>query len=150
MNMPKGKPWTNREVKKLRRLVAEHSSLVVTAAELKRSEGAIRQKCRRLGLEVVVNAQRTCSTTSDLKIPETVKTLEEVLKILTSTLDVAGQKGLDKTEIQRLQVIATIARTYETIFTNYVDYRSIEQKLRELQSNYARLVRKTAKNNAAK
>lgn len=146
--MPKGKPWTSKEEKKLRRLADSETPLRIIAAELGRTEGAIREKAKRLG--VVVYSRRKKTTTSDLKIPETIKSLEEVLKILTGTLDAASQKGLDNTEIQRLQVIATIARTYETIFANYVNYRQIEIRLKDLEANYARLARKKIKSNAAR
>ena len=48
-------------------------------------EDAIRQKCRRLGLKVVVNRPgKTVTTTSDLVIPKELPTIEEALKILAA------------------------------------------------------------------
>ena len=144
VNMPKGKPWTSEEVEKLRKLVAEGRSWNVLATELKRSEGAVRQKCRRLGLEVVVNASGRFTTTSELEIPKELPSVEEALKILAAALKAAAQEGLDNTEIQRLQVVATLARTYENLLSNFMRYREIEKRLVELEANYARLVKEKA------
>lgn len=138
--MPKGKPWTSKEVKKLRKLVEKPCSWKSLAAELNRSEGAIRQKCRRLGLEVVVNASGRFTTTSELKIPKELPSIEEALIILAAALKAAAKEGLDKTEIQRLQAVATLARTYENLLSNFMQYRYIEKRLVELEANYARLV----------
>ena len=50
-----------------------------------RLEGAIRQKCRRLGLEVVVNRPgKTVTTTSELVIPKELPPIQEALKILAA------------------------------------------------------------------
>jgi len=144
VNMPKGKPWTSEEVEKLRKLVAEGRSWNVLATELKRSEGAVRQKCRRLGLEVVVNASGRFTTTSELEIPKELPSVEEALKILAAALKAAAQEGLDNTEIQRLQVVATLARTYENLLSNFMHYREIEKRLVELEAKYARLAKKKA------
>ena len=57
------------------------------AAELHRSEGAIRQKCRRLGLKVVVNRPRkTVTTTSELVIPKDLPSIQGALQILAAAL----------------------------------------------------------------
>jgi hypothetical protein len=145
MNMPKGKPWTKQEVEKLRSLVEDKQSWEVIAAELHRSEGAIRQKCRRLGLEVVVNRPgKTVTTTSELEIPKELPSVQEALKILAAALKTAAEPGLDNTEIQRLQVVATLARTYENLLANFMRYREIEKRLVELEAKYARLVKEKA------
>lgn len=140
--MPKGKPWTKEEVEKLRSLVEDRQPWDVIAAELHRSEGAIRQKCRRLGLEVVVNRPgKTVTTTSELVIPKELPSVQEALKILAAALKTAAEPGLDNTEIQRLQVVATLARTYENLLANFMRYREIEKRLVELEAKYARLVK---------
>ena len=143
--MPKGKPWTKEEVEKLRSLVEQGQSWEVIAAQLNRTEGAIRQKCRRLGLEVVVNRPgKTITTTSELEIPKELPSVQEALKILAAALEKAAEPGLDNTEIQRLQVVATLARTYENLLANFMRYREIEKRLVELEAKYAQLIKKTA------
>ena len=143
--MPKGKPWTKEEVEKLRSLVEDKQSWEVIAAELHRSEGAIRQKCRRLGLKVVVNRPgKAVTTTSELVIPKDLPSVQEALKILAAALEKAAEPGLDNTEIQRLQVVATLARTYENLLANFMRYREIEKRLLELEVKYARLARQKA------
>ena len=49
----KGKPWSVEEEKQLRSLVEAKLPLVVVAAKLQKPDEAVRQKIRRLGLEVV-------------------------------------------------------------------------------------------------
>lgn len=143
--MPKGKPWTKAEVEKLRGLVEDKQSWEVIAAELHRSEGAIRQKCRRLGLEVVVNRPgKTVTTTSELVIPKDLPSVQEALQILAAALKRAARPGLDNIEIQRLQVVATLARTYENLLANFMRYHDIEKRLVELEAKYARLAREKA------
>jgi len=47
-----------------------------------RLEGAIRQKCRRLGLKVV--GAKGYRTTTSLKLPKELPTIQEALKILAA------------------------------------------------------------------
>jgi len=140
--MPKGKPWPKEQVKKLTELVKAKQPLDVIAAQFPdRSEGAVDQKIRRLGLEVVVRSSSVDITTSELKIPKELPSVEETLKILAAALKMAAQSGLSKVEVQRLNVVATLARTYKELFADYVNYREIEAKLVELEAKYARLVK---------
>ena len=60
---------------------------------------------RRLGLEVVKKTPRNFSTTS-LKLPKELPSVEDALKILAAALKAAAEPELDKVEAQRLQVIA--------------------------------------------
>jgi maleate cis-trans isomerase len=66
--------------------------------------------------------------------------IEEALKILAGALQAASQAGLDKVEVQRLQAIATLARTYEQLVSRYIDYRGIEVMLIEMREKYEALV----------
>ena len=63
--------------------------------------------------------------------------------MLAAALKAACTSGLDKVEVQRLQVVSTIARTYKEILVDYVDYRGLEAELLELREKYAELVKNT-------
>jgi len=146
--MPKGKPWSLEEEKQLRKLVDAHKPVDVIAAALGKTEDAIQLKCRRLGLSVEEDAKGY--TTSSLPLPKELPSVEEALKILAGALKAAGQAGLDKVEVQRLQVVATLARTYKELLTDYVNYRAIETKLVEMEAKYEQLLREKTKDNASK
>ena len=106
-----------------------------------KSPEAVRKKIDRLGLEVV-DQKKNSRTTTSLKIPKELPTVEETLKMLAGALQAAMLPGLDKGEVQRLQTVATLARTYKDIFSDYVDYRGIEAELVELRMKYEELVKK--------
>ena len=117
-----------------------------------KSKQAIIKKAERLGLEVVKQQKpRKKSLTSSLELPKELPSVEEALKILAGALKAAAQPGLDKVEVQRLQVVATLARTYKDLLADYIGYRQIEKNLVELEAKYARLAKKAkkAKGNAA-
>jgi hypothetical protein len=118
--MPRGKPWTPQEEKQLRELIQAGKSLDSIASKLGRTHGAVWMKAQRLGLEVVVSNTLTTTTTS-LKIPKELPSVEEALKILAAALKAAAAPGLDRVEIQRLQAVATLARTHKELFADYVD-----------------------------
>jgi len=147
--MPKGKPWTREQEAKLKRLVKSGLELKVIAAQLGKSEGAIRAKARNLGLEVGKNVRRQFSTSSEIALPKELPSVEEALKILAGALNAASKPCLDKVEVQRLQVVATLARTYKQLLSDYVGYREIEAKLVKLEEKYAQLTEK-AEGNAPK
>jgi hypothetical protein len=54
----------------------------------------------------------------------------------------SAEAGLSKDEVQRLQVVATLAKTYKDAFAEYLDYRGIEARLDKLEANYAALEKK--------
>ena len=110
----------------------------------------VRQKIRRLGLEVVEQSRSVCSTTSKLSLPKELPSIEEALKLLAGALKRASQAGLDKVEVQRLQVIATLARTYKEALADYINYREIERRLIDLEAKYARLCEEKTKKPSAK
>lgn len=139
--MPKGKPWTAEQEAKLKQLVESGEPLEVIAAKLDKSRGAIREKAKRLGLKVVVSKRRQKTTTS-LHLPKELPSVEEALKILAGALNAASKPGLDRVEVQRLQVVATLARTYKDLLADYIGYRQIEQRLVELEAKYAKLAQK--------
>ena len=59
-----GKPWSPELEKELTDIVDAKTSLFAIAKKLGKPEEAVRQKIRRLGLEVVEQKKIVCSTTS--------------------------------------------------------------------------------------
>ena len=138
--MPKGKPWNKEEVDKLRKLVEDRQPWQVIAETLHRSEGAVRQKCRRLGLEVVVQKtlQKPRTTTSTL-LPSEIVTHEQVLKVLAGAMNRASEPGLDKFEIMRLKVLIDASKTYDSVLEKFEKWIEIENRLLELDKKIAEL-----------
>lgn len=141
--MTKGKPWTNEEEKELQILVKAGASPSAIAQKMGKTYAATVKKCERLGL--VVDVTRGLRTSTSIKLPKDLPTIEEALQMLAGALKKACEPGLDKVEVQRLQVIATLARTYKDMFAEYLDYRGIEKRLVELEAKYAALDRKSEK-----
>jgi len=128
--------WTREETDRLRSLWESGvRDFRVLAEKLGRSSSAVEKKLKRLGL-VVVGARRA-KTTTTLELPKELPTVEEALKILAGALMAAGEPDLDRVEVQRLQAVATLARTYKELLADYIDYRLIETKLVELEAKYA-------------
>ena len=149
-----GKYWKPEEEQLLRELWESGlHDVELLAQKIDRSKDGVRQKLMRMGLLVVgQRTQRKCLTTSELKLPKELPSVEEALKILAGALTAAAESGLDKVEVQRLQVVATLAKTYKDLLADYINYRQIEQDLLEMRKKYARLAKKAkkAKGNAAK
>jgi hypothetical protein len=144
----KGRPWPVDKERQLRELVASGADVDKIAAALGKSKDAVLKKAERLGLEVVGATGYT--TTTSIPLPKELPSVEEALKMLAGALKAACRPGLDKVEVQRLQVIATLARTYKEILVDYINYRAIEAKLIDLEVKYAALLQKKAKGNAPK
>jgi hypothetical protein len=126
----------------LRKSLEAGESIETIAAKLKKTPEAVLKKAKRLGLKVVVSKRRQKTTTSEIKLPAELPSVEEALKILAGALDAASKPGLDRVEVQRLQVVATLARTYKELLADYIGYRQIEAKLTELEAKYAKLAAK--------
>lgn len=146
--MPKGKPWTNEEVKQLKDLISKDTSIEVIAGRLGKSKNAVYQKCLDLGLKSKEEEAKTY-TSSSLKLPKELPSIEEALRILAAALKASVEPGLSKVEVQRLQVVATLARTYKDLLGDYIDYRQIETELMEMEEKYERLTSQ-AKGDASK
>jgi aspartate aminotransferase-like enzyme len=140
--MPRGKPWTAEEEKQLKELLDAGHPLSVVAERLHRKPTAVSMKTKRLGLEVVVTESRRSTTTTEVKLPEELPSVEEALRMLAGALERSCQPGLDKVEVQRLQVVATLARTYKDILADYLDYRRVEAELLELRQKYEELAKR--------
>ena len=133
--------WTKEETDLLRNLWENGvHDFRVLAEKIGRPSTAIEKKLKRIGL-LVVGARRA-KTTTTIELPKELPTVEEALKILAGALRAAVEPDLDRVEVQRLQVVATLARTYKDLLADYIDYRLIEVKLVELEAKYAEIARK--------
>jgi len=135
----KGKPWTVKEEKQLKDLHEAKTPIDVISTKLGRKPTAIMVKCGRLNIDVVV--PKGCTTTTSIQLPSDLPSVEEALKILAGALNAARKSGLDKVEVQRLQVIATSARTYKEILADYVNYRGIEARMAKMEEECERLLK---------
>ncbi len=141
--------WTrDQETKLLDMYQSGIRDLNVLGKELGRKPRAIEAKLSRLGV-VVEKSRAKTTTTSDIKLPKDLPSVEEVLRMLAGALSSSTKAGLDRIEVQRLQAVATLATTYKEILTEYIDYRAIEAKLVDLEKKYAELAAQKTKNNAA-
>jgi hypothetical protein len=150
--MTKGRPWDIDEIRQLRELVEEGKDLDAISKAMVKTKDAIRQKMLDLGLKVLKEEERLNSqkkprfSSSKLELPADLPTVEETLQILAAALRKGAEAGLDKDEVQRLQVVATLAKTYKEIFADYLDYRGLEGRLVELEAKYEALVKKPQTN----
>jgi hypothetical protein len=133
----KGKPWTVEEEKQLREMVQQKKSLVVMAKAFGKSPESIKKKMLRLGLKVVVRQIQQTTTSNELL------SVEEALQKLNNALVSLETPGLDQAETLRLRSIIQGRKIYLEKFAEYLNYRELEQRLIELEGNYAALVKKT-------
>jgi len=145
--MTRGRPWDISEERQLRQLVEEGKSTEEISQIMVKTRDAIKQKMLDLKLkEKRPNCPRkTGFSSSKLELPPELPTVEEALRILAAALRKGAEAGLSKDEIQRLQVVATLAKTYKELFADYLDYRGHEKRLIELEEKYAELTKKTTK-----
>ncbi len=141
--MTKGIPWTSEEEIQLKKFIQAKTPTDVIAQTLGRTRTAIQMKCERLGL-----VPSDCITKSALPLPDELPTVEETLRDLAGALKAAKEPGLNRVDVQRLQAIATVAKTYKEILADYINYREIELKLNDMEAKYAALLE--SKNNASK
>jgi biotin operon repressor len=106
----KGKPWHVNKEQKLRALVVSGVDVDKVAAALGKSRDAILKKADSVGLEVVGAKGYTTTT---IPMPKDLPSVEEALRMLAGALKTTCKLCLDKVEAQRLQVMATPARTYK-------------------------------------
>lgn len=143
--MTKGIPWTVEEEIELKKLIDNKASLQLIAATLKRTPSAILLKCQRLGL-----VPTDYVTKNPLQLPEELPSVEDTLKELAGALKAAKEPGLNKVEVQRLQAIATLARTYKEILADFINYREIEMRLKDMEERYAASSEATSQDNASR
>ena len=85
---------------------------------------------------------------NNCRCPEELPSVEETLRKLAGALEAASEPGLSKTEVQRLQVVATLARAYKEILADYINYQEIEAKLNDMEAKYAALLQNKSQNPA--
>ncbi|MCL4410233.1 MAG: GcrA family cell cycle regulator [Gammaproteobacteria bacterium] len=141
-----GKKWTAQQEAELKKLVDANTNLEEIAAQLQKTPGAIIVKCQRLGLPLRANGY----VKSQICLPRELPSVEEALRILAGALKAAVKPGLDRVEVQRLQAIATISKTYKELLTDYINYREIETKLKEMAEQNAQLLKEKSQNPAPK
>jgi hypothetical protein len=144
----KGKPWDIDEERQLRQLVEEGKTVESICKIMVKTHDAVAQKLFDLKLKTVkeekttVSGKKTIFSSSKLALPANMPNVEETLQILAAALLKSAEAGLTKDEVQRLQVVATLAKTYKDAFAEYLDYRGIEERLDRLEANYASLEKK--------
>jgi hypothetical protein len=143
--MTKGKSWPIEDETELEKLVEANTPIEVIAQKLGRSIGAIMVKCNRLGLDV-----KAKNTSLSLPLPEELPSAEEALKILAGALQTARIPGISRVEVNRLNVVATLAKTYRECLSEYLHTREIEVKLLEMNEKYDQLLAQVAKDNESK
>lgn len=136
--MTKGKPWTNSEVNRLLELRKEGKTVAEIAMHMNKSEGAIKQKFRRLGLKVVT-AKNFGATTSELIMPEELLSVEEALMELVAAMNALKTPGLSRTDVMRLRTLIQTSNMYQKRFAEYMKYREIERQVVDLKAKYERL-----------
>jgi type III secretory pathway component EscV len=141
--MTKGIPWLPEEEIQLKKLIQTQTPIDVIAQTLNRTSTAVLLKCQRLGL-----APSDSVTKSALPLPDELPSVEETLKDLAAALKAAKEPGLSKVEVQRLQVIATLARAYKEILADYLNIREVEAKLNDMETKYAALLTAQSQNHA--
>lgn len=143
----KGKPWDPADEKRLRDLFnsgATDLGVLSSSFDGKYSPNAVYQKLLDLGLiskEEEVRKKRSSSSTA-LKLPDELPSVEETLKTLAAALKALEKPGLEKSEVLRLRGIIGGAKIYKELLADYVNYRGLEAELLELKGKYAELAKK--------
>ena len=130
-----GKVWTSQEQAELKTLVDANSTVDVIAAKLQKTPRSIITKCQRLGL--LLQTEGYVSTS--VAIPRELPSVEEALKMLAGALKASIKPGLNRLEVQRLEAVANISKTYKELLGDYVHYRDVERKLKEMEEQNAQL-----------
>lgn len=138
--MPKGKPWSRQDEKRLREMVEAGASLQDLTKAFNRKKDAIRMKLSRLGLKVVVRRKpRKPRTTTSKLVPSGLLTHEKVLGVLAGAIKKAGEPGLDKFEIMRLKVLVDAAKTYDSVLEKFERWVEFEAQLLEMAKEIAEI-----------
>jgi hypothetical protein len=121
--------WTIQEEIELKALVEGNANVEEIAGKLQKTPGAVIVKCQRMGLQL----QTKGYVDTSIPLPKELPSVEEALKILAGALKVSVKPGLNKLEVQRLQTVANISKTYKEILVDYMGYREVERKLEEME-----------------
>jgi len=130
-----GKVWTAQEEAELNELVNANLNIDEIASKLKKTPKAVITKSQRLGLRLQTEGYVNIS----IPIPKELLSVEEALKMLAGALKASVEPGLNRLEVQRLQTVANISKTYKELLADYVHYRDVERKLEEMEKENAQL-----------
>jgi hypothetical protein len=130
-----GKVWTVQQEAELRALVAAGDGVDVIAVKLAKTPKAVITKCQRMGLQLESEGYANTS----VPIPKELPSVEETAKILAGALKASVKPGLSRVEVQRLQTVANISRTYKELIVDFVHYREVEAKLNMVVEQNAKL-----------
>src|SRR5450759_173475 len=130
-----GKIWTAQEEAELKALVEANLNVIDIAAKLKKTPKAVITKCERLGLRL----QTEGYVNTSLPIPRELPSIEEALKMLAGALKASVKPGLNRLEVQRLEAVANISKMYKELLADYIHYRDVERKLKEMEEQNAQL-----------
>jgi len=130
-----GKIWTAQEEAELKALIEANLNVIDIAAKLKKTPKAVIIKCERLGLRL----QTEDYVNTSIPIPRELPSVEEALKMLAGALKASVKPGLNRLEVQRLEAVANISKMYKELLADYVHYRDIERKLKEMEEQNAQL-----------
>ncbi|MCW3995008.1 MAG: hypothetical protein NWE98_02515 [Candidatus Bathyarchaeota archaeon] len=130
-----GKKWTPQQEAELQKLVEADMQIGEIAAKLQKTPGAIIVKCQRIGLPLKANGY----VKTQIPLPRELPSVEEALRMLAGALKAAVKPGLNRVEVQRLQAVAAISKTYKELLTDYINYREIEAKIKEMEEQNAQL-----------
>jgi len=130
-----GKIWVAQEEAELKALVEANLNVIDIAAKLKKTPKAVITKCERLGLQL----QTEGYVNTSIPIPRELPSIEEALKMLAGALKASVKPGLNRLEVQRLEAVANISKMYKELLADYVHYRDVERKLKEMEEQNAQL-----------
>jgi len=135
-----GKLWKIEEEQLLRSLwESGMHDIKLLAEKINRSQGAIREKLKRMGLRVVIDKKPAPQTTTRGLMPSDLLTHEETLRILTGAITEAQKPGLDKLEIMRLKILVDAAKTYDSVLEKFERWVEFEAQLSEMAKEIAEI-----------
>jgi hypothetical protein len=130
------KRWSIEEEKALIALVEGNANVEEIAVKLQKTPGAVFVKCQRLGLPL----QAKGYVDAKIALPRDLPSIEEATKILAGALRASVRPGLNRVDVQRLQVVANIAKMYKELVVDFTHYRDVERKLEEMEKQNAQLL----------
>ena len=127
--------WTVQEEAELKTLIEANANVEEIAAKLQKTPGAVIVKCQRLGLQLQVKGY----VDTTIPLPRELPSIEEATKILAGALRASVKPGLNRLEVQRLQVVANISKMYKELVVDYAHYLDVERKLKDMEEQNAQL-----------
>ena len=136
--MPKGKPWSRDEEKRLRQMVQSGASISDLAEAFSLPCDAIRMKLSRIGLKVVVQKKKYKKprTTTSVLSSEII-THEQGLSTLAAVIEALKQPGLDKMELQRLRILVVAVSKYDFVLEKFERWDEFENRLLDVEKKIA-------------